>query len=94
MKPRTIIAAILLAFTGILAGCAVQAGAAGEITSSMSYPLVFTDVLTAKGITKTQNPDGTKTYKAESVDHKTTIFGFERSVNYRDAEITLKEPKK
>lgn len=83
-----------LAAIAILNGCAIQAGKAGGITQSMSYPLIFKDTIDAKGIKKVKNEDGTETYIAESLTHGTTILGFERNVNYTDVEVTVKEPKK
>lgn len=93
-KPtRTIIAGVSMALAALCSGCAIKTGAAGEIHSTISYPLIFTDQLDATNIKKEAGPNGEEIYKAETLTHTTTVGGFSRNVTYKNVEIQVGKKK-
>lgn len=89
MKTRVIIA---LAALVALSGCQSLTGyKAEEVHHTVSFPLVFSDSIHAVGIKKETAPDGTATYKAETLTHETTISGFTRTATYKGAELNVKK---
>lgn len=88
---------LLLVFVGTLivilqSGC-IHAGGASYVKSKMGIPMVFEDVIEAKGISKKTQSDGKEVYKAEELTHKTTILTFVREVEYKDATLKTKGDK-